>query len=97
MLLHMAISESVEIGIPLPDAHVMDHGGRHRLACRVEACGDQTRPHDPPRVIVLSLVLICYRRSACEPFMPVPSSLLHNFSIIRNIAIEAKTRGNIQQ
>ena len=35
--LHVAVGQRVEVGIPLPDAHVVDLGRRHRLAGGVEA------------------------------------------------------------
>jgi hypothetical protein len=97
VLLYMAIRQGMKVGIPLPDTYVVNHRWSHGLACRVEARGNQASAHDPPGVIVLSPVFILHLGCVREPVVPAPGSILHDLTNLRDIAIKAEARRNIQQ
>ena len=78
----------MEKGIPLPDAHIVDHGGRHGFARRIKAGGDQSGPHDPPGIIVLGAILLLHLRRAGEPIVPALPGIVDDFGRVRNIAVE---------
>src|SRR6266508_1475052 len=96
MLIQMEISERMEISIPLPDTHIMNHGGRHGFARCIEASGNKAGTHDPPCIIILSPVSILHLWRAGKPFMPALRCIVDDFLRIRNVAIETQARSDIE-
>src|SRR6266542_5060573 len=57
MWVNVTIRKRMKVGIPLPNTHIVNHGGGHRLACGKKPRGDKSGTHNPPGIIILRPVL----------------------------------------